>query len=504
MILVWVLLLPLLGGLIGWAGSGVSRRLSQYAPAAALCLDILLLIWLWGKQSGSADHSQSTMWIASFTAPWVPQLGLSFSLAMDGLALLMALMSCIVSLAVVVALGARSEKDTGLYSLLNMSAVTAVLGVFLATDLLLFFICFEAMLLPAYALLIGWGEGDQSRSATRFFLFTQFGGLLMLISILALYVANGQSTGEYTFAYEALLANRISGPLAYLGLIGFLIAFACKLPVLPFHTWQPDTYSGAPTGVSILLSALMAKTAGFGLIRYAIPLFPDVASVVSPLVMGFGVFTILYCSWLAFAQKDLKRIVAYSSAAHLGYVVLGVFAMNEIGQRGAIIQMFCHGLSVAGVFLVVDVVERHAGTRDIDALGGLWSYAPRLGALALIFAMATLGLPGLGNFIGEFLTLAGAFQLYPIAAAGGAVGAVLAAAYSLRLLQKVFFGPRRESGEGAEVHAPTIGVLTVLAALLLFAGFFPQPLLSAASTAIGAGEKQKIEALPMIASGERP
>ncbi|MDZ4858862.1 MAG: NADH-quinone oxidoreductase subunit M [Candidatus Hydrogenedentes bacterium] len=487
MILLWVLLLPLAGGLVAWAGGKTSRKVTVIAPIIALALDCLLLVWLWGRHSGFAHAPGSFPWIAEFSMAWIPQFGIEFALAMDGLALLMSLMVCTVSLAVFLVLGSSIPKNAGLHALLFMLAVTSVFGVFLSADLMLFFIFFEAMLLPTYALMIGWGEGDQSRSAMRFFVFTQAGGLLMLISIIAVYMAHATTTGEYTFSIVALAQNPMSGPLSLFCLLGFVIAFAVKLPLVPFHTWQPDAYAGSSTAVTILLAALMTKTAGYGLIRFAIPLFPEASTLLAPWMMGIGVATILYASWLAFGQSDLKRIVAYSSAAHLGYVVLGAFAMNEIGHRGAIIQMFCHGISVTGVFFIIDWIERRANTRNIAELGGLSHSAPRMGAIAMVFVMATLGLPGLGNFIGEFFTLTGAFQAHWLAGSLAATGAVLAAAYSLRIMQQVFFGPKRDLPEGHEPYNLLLPVATVLIIILVYVGMHPGPVLEAANSATGFG-----------------
>jgi len=498
MILLWILLLPAIGGLAAWFTAASNWRAARAVFAASMAADLLLLVWLWGRHSGFADATGDAQWIAQLTAPWIPQLGMHFALAMDGLSLLLSLLTCVVGLVVALSLnGARSNP--GLYALLLALLTTAMLGVFLAADLMLFFVCYEVMLLPAYALLIGWGSGDTRRAALRFFLFTQAGGLLMLVAILGLHVAHFQASGVQTFLYAELANTTLSPQLSMLFLIGFFLAFAVKLPLVPFHTWQPDAYASASAETSILFSAIMAKTAGYGLLRFAVPLFPAAAEVAAPVVMTLGVLTILYASWLAYGQTDLKRIIAYSSAGHLGYIVLGAFAMNDIGTRGAIVQMVCHGISVTGLFVVVEIIERRTGTRDIEQLGGLWRLSPRLGSLGLVFALATLGLPGLGNFVGEFLILAGAYQHHPLEAAFAAIGAVLAAAYSLRIVQKVFFGPSRESTLINESPAFSSALCAVLVAALLWIGFFPQPLLDAARVV-----QVKYDPARIAAAGEQP
>jgi NADH-quinone oxidoreductase subunit M len=269
-------------------------------------------------------------------------------------------------------------------------------------------------------------------------------------------------------------------------LLGFVLAFAVKLPLVPFHTWQPEAYASASIETSILLSALMAKTAGFGLLRFAIPMFPDAAERLAPWALAMGVVTVLYASWLAYGQRDLKRVIAYSSAGHLGYVMIGAFALNDLARSGAVLQMFCHGLSVTGLFLVAGHIERRTGTRDLDELGGLWNAAPRLGVVGLVFVLATLGLPGLGNFVGEFLILAGVFQTYPAIGAIAAAGAVFSAAYSLRIVQRVFFGPRDPGIKIADLPVRTLVVCGALIATLLWAGLKPGTLLDAVNPPVAA------------------
>ncbi len=475
MITLWILLLPAAGALIAWAAGRVSPRAARAIASAILALDGALLLALWAQQKGAAPGS---MWLAEWSVDWIPQLGIRFSLGLDGLSLLLSVMACAAGLAALIGCPS-SREDEGAHSALFLATITGVLGVFLATDLILFFGFYEVMLLPAYALIVRWGSGDRQRAAMRFFVFTQTGGLLMLISIVGLHVTHLNATGLRTFEYAALMDTPLSNSLAMLFLLGFVLAFAVKLPLVPFHTWQPQAYASAPTETTILLSALMAKTAGYGLLRFAIPMFPGAADRLAPWALAFGVITILYASWLAYGQSDLKRVIAYSSAGHLGYVVLGAFAMNDLACSGAIVQMFCHGLSVAGLFLIADHIERRTGTRDLDALGGLWKAAPRLGAIGLLFLLATLGLPGLGNFIGEFLILAGVFQANPVIGAIAAAGAVFSAAYSLRIMQRVFFGPRDSAVNISDLPVRTLVVCAALIATLLWAGLHPRALLDA-------------------------
>ncbi len=471
MMALWILLIPAIGAVLALAAGRGSPRAARGIASLALALDGVLLLALWARQDGAPSAS-----LAEWSADWIPQLGIRFALGIDGLSLVLSLMACVAGLAALLGCPGN-RRDEGLHSGLFLAAVTGVLGVFLATDLMLFFMFYEIMLLPAVAMILRWGSGDRPRAALRFFVFTQAGGLLMFVAILGLHAAYWDQTGTRTFDYATLRTMTMSGPIATLLFLGFAAAFAVKLPVVPLHTWQPQAYASANIETAILLSALMSKTAGYGLLRFALPLFPEAAREWAIVAMALGLLTIVYASWLAYGQRDMRRLIAYSSAGHLGYVVLGAFATNDLAYSGAILQMFCHGLSVTGLFLIAGHVERRTGTCDLDQIGGLWQAAPRLGGISLVFILATLGLPGLGNFIGEFLVLAGVFQAYPMVGAIAAVGAVLSGAYALRFMQRVFFGPRVSAINVSELPAPALAVCAVLIAALVWIGVRPQALL---------------------------
>jgi NADH-quinone oxidoreductase subunit M len=466
-IAVWILLLPLAAA----AAAPLAGRAARALAVTALAADALLLVQVW-RQTSSLG---TVPWFAAWSTDWVPQLGIRFALGLDGFALALSLMACIVGAATLAATPGRGREDAA-FCAWFLAGVAGVLGVFLATDLALFFICLELMLLPVVALVVRWGTGDRRRAAIRFFVFTQAGGLLMLLSIVGLHVAHFVATGVRTFDVAALTATPLTPDLARLFLIGFLAAFAVKLPIAPFHTWQAPTYASAPAEAAILLAALMAKTAGFGLVRFALPLFPEAAVSLAPWAVSLAVVSIVYTAWLAYGQMDVVRVVAYSSASHLGYIVLGAFAANDLGRTGILVQMVSHGLSVAGMLIVFSHVARVTGSRDIGALGGLWRQAPSLGVVTLVFVFATLGLPGLGNFIGEFMVLAGAFQRYPVAASVAAIGAVLSAAYALRLMQRTFFGAAGAARPVLALSPSAALACALLAAALLWVGLRPQGL----------------------------
>jgi NADH-quinone oxidoreductase subunit M len=361
------------------------------------------------------------------------------------------------------------------------------------------------MIIPMYFMIAIWGHENRVYAANKFFIFTQASGLLMLLSILGLFFVHGAATGKYTFRYFDLLGTQLNPATARWLMLGFFIAFAVKLPAFPFHPWLPDAHTQAPTAGSVILAGLMLKTGAYGLIRFVVPLFPSAAMEFAPVAMTMGVIGIVYGALLAFGQTDLKRLVAYTSVSHLGFVMLGVFAWNELAIQGSIVEMLCHGLSTGALFIIVGILQHHIHTRDMERMGGLWENVPRMGAAAMIFAMASLGLPGLGNFIGEFLVLLGTFRVNVTLTAIATAGLVAATIYSLWIIQRVFHGEHREQWNFPDLNALQTAVMAVLVAGLLWIGLYPVPVLDAARGAIqemqrSTGEVRTLEHSPQEVS----
>jgi NADH-quinone oxidoreductase subunit M len=274
----------------------------------------------------------------------------------------------------------------------------------------------------------------------KFFIFTQVSGMIMLISILLLAYLHFRAFGRFSFHYEDLLLLDIPLPLQLWVMLGFFVGFATKLPSVPFHSWLPDAHSQAPTAGSVILAGILLKTGAYGLIRFALPLFPEASELFAPTAMTLAAVSILYCAKVAFAQTDIKRLIAYTSISHMGFVTLGIYAWNEQALQGAVMTMLAHGLSAAALFMLAGGLQHRIHTRNMNAMGGFWKKAPRMAAVALFFSIAALGMPGLGNFVGEFLALLGAFQANVWATVAAAFGLVLASVYSLWVIQKVFQG----------------------------------------------------------------
>jgi NADH-quinone oxidoreductase subunit M len=472
MILPLILLVPLVGGIVAWISDRVGPKAPRWVSITALAVDFLLVLYLW-LAYGRVKVSM-TPWIAEFEAPWVPHLGVAFHLGADGLSLILIGLTAFLGAMASLASWNEIRERTGFFYLCLTWTLTGVLGVFLALDLILFYFAWELMLVPMFFLIALWGHEDRFRASVKFFVFTQLSGLLMLVSVLGLYFLHGRATGTYTFSYSELLGLSADPRLLMMLFSGFLVAFLVKMPAVPFHTWLPDAHTQAPTAGSVILAGLLLKTGAYGLFRFAIPLFPVAADRASPILAVLGVTGILYGAFLAFSQTDMKRLVAYTSVSHMGFVLLGLCAGNHIAFQGAIIQIVSHGLSTGALFILVGALQERLGTRDIRAMGGLWSVTPRLGGATMFFALAALGLPGLGNFVGEFLVVLGAFRLSPPLAVVAAVGFILSTAYALRMIRKVLFGENTNGWKCADLSVREMAVITLMIIPLLWLGLYPQ------------------------------
>lgn len=409
--------------------------------------------------------------------PWIESFGVSYSMGVDGISILMVvlttfllLLSCVYSWAVV-----KTSLKEYIFAMLLLE--TTVLGVFLSMDLFLFFIFWEAMLVPIYFMIIMWGHENKLYAGFKFFIFTFLGSLPMLVAILALYFIHGSQTGEYTFELLELYNTEISFNIQLWLFLGFFISFAVKVPLVPFHTWLPDAHTEAPTVGSVILAGLLLKTGAYGFIRYSIPLFPEVTLSATPYLLYLAALGILYTPFVALAQSDLKKLIAYSSIGHMGFVVLGIFSLTALSFKGAILQMFNHGITTGALFIMAGIIYERAKTREISEFGGLWKEVPVMSSFLLVFTLSSLGLPGLNNFIGEFLILIGLFQINKVVVVIAVFGILATAVYFLNMLQKVIFGAARKEYGWADLTRAETAVLLGLLFFVVFLGVYPQPFL---------------------------
>ncbi|MCL5024055.1 MAG: NADH-quinone oxidoreductase subunit M [Nitrospirae bacterium] len=484
MILVWLIAIPLTGGLLAWLLDRGDDRLPRWVSLAAIAIDFVLALVLWMQYPEKANVLPGGAWFVEVRSAWIPGLGIGFHLAMDGLSLLLVMLTAFLGIMSVACSWTEIRERVGFFHFNLMWTLAGIMGVFLALDLFLFYFFWELMLVPMYFLIALWGHENRIYAAVKFFIFTQLSGLLMLAAILGLYFAHARETGVYTFDYLELLGTSMDPAKAMALMLGFLVAFLVKLPAFPLHTWLPDAHTEAPTAGSVILAGLLLKTGAYGLLRFAVPLFPQAALDFSPVAMALAVAGILYGAVLAFAQKDLKRLVAYTSVSHMGFVLLGVFAWNELALQGAVIQMVCHGVSTGALFILAGALQERIHSRDLGLMGGLWSAAPRMGAVGMFFGLASLGLPGLGNFIGEFLVLFGAYKVSVVMTVIATTGLVIATAYSLWMVQRVFFGARREEPRPSDLGVREMAMMAFMMAVIVWIGLYPRMVLSTSEGAL--------------------
>ena len=377
-------------------------------------------------------------------ARWMPTLGAGYHVGVDGISLLLVLLTTFLTPIALASAWHAIEDRTKEFVITMLLLETGMLGVFVALDLFLFFVFWEAMLIPMYFVIGVWGGANRVYAAVKFVLYTMVGSALMLVAILALYVQHGAATGAYTFDLPTIARWVIpAGPGQTLMFLAFALAFAIKVPLFPFHTWLPDAHVEAPTAGSVILAGVLLKMGTYGFLRFCLPLFPEASLVFAPLVFALAVIGILYGAWVSTVQPDLKKLVAYSSVAHLGFVMLGLFTLTTQGLVGGLIQMVNHGLSTGALFLMVGMIYERRHTRLIADFGGLWAVIPAFSALFLVVVLSSLALPGLNGFVGEFLVLLGAFQVSRPLAVLATSGIIFAAVYLLWMYQRVIFGPLR-------------------------------------------------------------
>jgi NADH-quinone oxidoreductase subunit M len=445
-------------GLIRWLALGLS--LAAFA--------VTLGLWA-GFDAASAEFQFVER------RAWIPAFGIEYSVGLDGISLFLVVLTGFLTPIALLSSWESVERKVKEFSIFVLALEAAMIGVFISLDLFLFYVFWDAMLVPMYFLIGVWGYDQRIYAAVKFMLYTMAGSVLMLIAILGLAYLHSTATGSYSFDLLRLYTLEIAPQTQMWFFLAFTLAFAIKVPLFPFHTWLPDAHVQAPTAGSVILAGVLLKMGTYGLVRFSFPLFPEAAAAFAPWLALLAVVGIIYGALVAMVQPDMKKLVAYSSVSHLGFVVLGICAMNVQGMQGAVYQMLAHGVSTGGLFLIVGMLSDRRHTRLISEFGGLKAVMPKLTAAFLVITLASIGLPGLNGFVGEFLIMLGAFRWDPRFVVAAGLGVVLSAVYMLWMVQRVYYGPMVHEANAAlpDLQPREWAGVLPLCAVALVMGVFP-------------------------------
>jgi len=513
-----LLVLPIAGALgvllHGWiaprAPGNTPERVAGQARAMTLAyflVEFVLSAGLWW----SVDPN-SAAWQASVNVPWIPFWNARIILGVDGIAMLLILLTTFLMPLVVLGGWTSIREKLHTYCALLLVLTTGMLGVFMSLDLLLFFVMWELMLVPMYLIIGIWGGQRRLYASLKFFLYTMLGSMVMLVAILYLAMTNGDTTGRPNFGYDYILNNSSMTPTVAIWLFGaFFLAFAVKVPMWPFHTWLPDAHVEAPTAGSVILAAIMLKMGTFGFVRFALPLFPTAAMnpAVRSIVLTLSVIGIVYGALVAMVQPDFKKLVAYSSVSHLGFVMLGIFALTTQSMQGALIVNLSHGISTGALFLLVGMMYERRHSRLIEDYGGIAKVMPMFAVMLSVVAMSSIGVPGTNGFVGEFLVLVGSFRTQPFYAVIASTAVIFAAVYLLWALQRIIYNPlnKPENKVLPDLNWREIGLLVPLIFAIFWIGVYPAPILektqAAAARLVERVERATVNAAAAGRGGDR-
>ena len=498
--------IPLVGSLVVAAMPRTRELLAkQVALGISLAVLALTVVLALRFDPNSGDQFQFAE-----THEWIPQFGVSYAVGVDGIALVLIALATVLTPICILASwhdadGARRSVNT--YFALLLVLETFMIGVFAATDIFLFYVFFEAMLIPMYFIIGSYGGAQRSYAAVKFLLYSLFGGLLMLAAVIGLFVVS--DGGSQAFLFENLLGLDIAPNTEKLLFLGFFIAFAIKAPLWPVHTWLPDAAAESPPGGAVLLVGVLDKVGTFGMIRLCLPLFPDASRWAAPVVIALAVIGILYGALLAIGQTDIKRLIAYTSISHFGFITLGIFALTTTASSGSTLYMFNHGFSTAALFLIAGFMISRRGSRLIADYGGVQRVAPVLAGTFLVAGLSSLALPGLSSFISEFLVLVGTFPRYQVAAVLATLGIILASVYILLMYQRTMTGePNEATAQWRDLGRREIAVVAPLLAVIIALGFYPKPLLDVINPSIERTMEQvgssDVKPVVPVAEGQEP
>ncbi len=473
-LLIW---LPLIAGILSFfiQKEATAKNWALFASIGTLMISLASLMY--------SDGSQKSFDASNVSYVWLPSIGSSFAVGLDGIGRLLTLLNAIAFPLIFIVTYNKQYKNAAAFYGLMLLSQAGLMGVFCAMDVLLFYFFWELALIPVYFLSSRWGGEKRIAATFKFFIYTFAGSLILLVGILYFYQLTapvidraGNTLAEHSFSLDAFLKVSLTGAQQNWLFWLFFIAFAIKMPIFPFHTWQPDAYEQAPAATTMVLSGIMVKMGVFAILRWLIPLFPLAVARWDNLVIGLSIFGMIYASLIAIKQDNIKRLVAYSSIAHIGLMCAAIFTRTEIGIQGTIIQMFSHGINIIGLWMVVELLEQQTGIKKISELGGVAQKAPVLTILLVVIALANIALPLTNAFIGEFMMFSGLFAFNKWYAAFAGISIVLAAVYTLGMIQKVFYGPVNVITEKVkDIQWSQRLVLIIIVVIIFMVGVFPQP-----------------------------
>ncbi|HEX6127556.1 MAG TPA: NADH-quinone oxidoreductase subunit M [Candidatus Limnocylindria bacterium] len=479
-ILSLIVFTPLIGVVALLLVPGGNHRLIRWVALATALATFGISLFLLGYDASGAEFQFRE------DLEWIPAFGMGYRLGVDGLSVVLVLLTTILSVVAIVYSWEPIQTRVKEYYATMLLLMIGMLGVFVSLDLFLFYVFWEISLIPMYLVIGIWGGPRRIYATVKFVIYTLVGSLLMLVAILAVAIAHGNDTGTFTFAYEALRGHPFTDGLQALAFVAFFLAFAIKVPMWPLHTWLPDAHVEAPTAGSIILAGVLLKLGGYGFLRFSLPLLPDAAVEFAPVIIALSIIAIIYGALVSMVQPDLKKLIAYSSVSHMGFVMLGAFVFNEQGLQGSVFQMISHGVTTGALFLLVGVIYERTHDRMIAHMGGLNAKLPRYAALFGLFTFASIGLPGLSGFIGEFLVVLGAFRYNGWVAAATMSVVIFSAVYMLWMFQRVFFTVpsdwmRRWWPSLTDMNRTEWLAIAPLIVLVVALGVYPGPVLDAIS-----------------------
>ncbi|QIQ41213.1 MAG: NADH-quinone oxidoreductase subunit M [Buchnera aphidicola (Aphis urticata)] len=484
MLLSLLVIIPFFGSIISFFSFKLKKCIPRYIAILSIVLTLLISIkmWFFGDLY-TYQINYYPNWHRELILSWIPRFGIEFHLAIDSFSIIMLFLTFFLGIIAILCSWSEIKENEGFFYFNLMLVLTGVIGIFIAFDLFLFFFFWEIILVPMYFLISLWGNDKKNKTnaiyaANKFFIYSQISGLIMLMSILLLVFSYYQNTHVLTFNYNLLLFSSINPNIEYVIMLGFFISFIIKIPIVPFHGWLADFHAESSYCGAVDIVGALLKTAPYALLRYNITLFPNTIETFAPIAMFLGLFSIFYGAFLAFSQINIKRLIAYASISHMGLILIAVYSNSEIAFQGIVIQIISSSLSTAALCIISGQIYKYFKTQNILEMGGLWSNIYWIPAFSLFFALANLGLPGTGNFIGEFLILFGIFKTYSIISIIAIISIIFSSIYSLYMIQRIYYGSSKQNYSIVSPNMKELGILIILIFSLFFLGLIPQKILN--------------------------